>query len=333
MDQNSNQNANGVMFEFNYADLILEPYTGTKSTSAKLLKEVIQKCNERDFPPANKLIDRHRNRSNAERRRLVLISAPMEREGKRCFGRMALIKNKAPFLWKKGTDFVMDIEKEENQEFLEITNFSIDFTSKNDVPIIMVEFNHAGPRISDLEYFFRQIAKQYRIAKSIRYIPHLNVLYGDLSSKISNVFKINVKVNNGLLAQRTDRKWLQNLRNIKTETGFKEIAMELFFSRAKDESGKKIKNILGLEYARDMIDWLRKDRNNIDLIEDLKMEYQVDDKEEPEFLDFLKNKTTSIVFVRFTTAKKYTLADYKHQVGNEFNHYLSTGKTNKHPEQ
>ncbi|MBL7935712.1 MAG: hypothetical protein JNM51_07875, partial [Bacteroidia bacterium] len=153
----------------------MKPYSGDSGTSSQLLKNIILKLNEDEFPSEKRIIDKHENRKNSVRRKLVIISNRFEDKGVRCHGRIALIKNKAPLVWG-GKDIVEQIEKESNKQFIEITNYTINFSSDSE-PIIMFEFNSEGPRLSDIEFYVRQIAKEFRLAKNIQTSLHLKTSY------------------------------------------------------------------------------------------------------------------------------------------------------------
>jgi len=181
------------LFEFNYASFSMIPYKGSNGDSSRLLKDIILKLREPSFPNDKRVIDRFSNRKNTPSRKLVIISNHYEVGGKRSFGKLALIKNKAPLLWSTG-DLVEEIEKEENKEFIEVTNYAIHFSDTGQ-PILMFEYNYEGPRLSDFEFYIRQIAKDFKIAKNITYSLHLNTNYNQLDQDLSNVFGITVKVN------------------------------------------------------------------------------------------------------------------------------------------
>lgn len=309
-------------FEFNYASIFMKPYSGSSGTSSQLLRDIILKLNEDEFPSEKRIIDRHLNRKNSVSRKLVIISNRFESKGLRCFGRIALIKNKAPLIWG-GKDIVEQIEKESNKQFIEITNYIINFSS-NSEPIIMFEFNNEGPRLSDIEFYIRQIAKEFRLAKNIQTSLHLKTSYEQLDKEMNNVFGLIVKVN---AANNNKCNWLKALKNLNDDSGFKDVRLELFFNRKKDERGKYEKNIRGTDFARGIIAWLRKDRKNIDYVDDLKMSYQTDDSDNIIELDFLKNKVVSILNVPLIDKKVYKPADFKSVVGQEFNYYLTNGIT------
>ncbi|PCI97459.1 MAG: hypothetical protein COB15_07800 [Flavobacteriales bacterium] len=315
--------------EFQYATFRLQPYVNNIKSSSKLLKDVIQKLNDKDFPSESRLIDRLKGQKGNRQRRLVHISSPFEKMGKRCFGRIALIKNKAPMIWG-GKDVIEKIEKGIDKQFIEMTNYVIHFNDDGE-PIVMVEFNSAGPRLSDIEYFFRQVAFEYNIATGIKSTYHLSTNYKDLDKNIVNIFNVVVKVGSNNLVNANDTNWHGPLKNLNDETGYRDVRMELFYGRKKDLFGKYLKNIQGLKFGRDIITWLKNKPENIEYVEDLKMTYQTNEDEEPIELDFIKNKSTSLVHIPLDYGSQYTNRVFKHHVGQEFNYYLTTGETNNEP--
>jgi hypothetical protein len=309
-------------YYFNYADIELEGYAANKGTSSQLLKQIVVKLNDRDFLKGKRVINRYEKRAGTEKRLLVNVSAPFEREGKRVFGKIALIKNKSVFTLA-GSDFLEEIEKPKHKEFVEITNYSITFDPK---PIIMIEFNSEGPRLSDLEFYFRQISKEARIATSIKTRLHLSIDYKKLSEQIANVFNIEVKVRSNDLLQSKDVEWYNGLRQLKDDLNYKDVKLQFFYPRIKDE--KKLKkylaNISGLKFARGILSWLKKNPENIENVDDLKMVYTVEGSDEEFDMDFIKNKTTSVLSIPKEHASKRV--EFNTVVGVEFNMYLKDGK-------
>jgi len=314
---------NTASFEFNYATIRLKPYNGDNSTSSQLLKKIITILNSEDFPNSKKVIDRHENRANSVNRKLVIISNRLEEKGQRCYGKIALIKNKAPMLWG-GKDIVEEIKKVTNQQFIEVTNYVINFNTNSD-PIIMFEFNNEGPRLSDIEFYIRQIAKDNSLAKSTETSIHLKVPYEQLDKELNNVFSVVVKVN---AVNNNKANWLKTLKNLNDDAGYKDVRLELFFKRQKDEKGNYARNIRGTDYARGIIEWLRKDKKNIEYLDDLKMSYQSNDDEDIIDLDFLKNKVISYLKIPIDGNNTYTSTVFRGIVGQEFDFYLEKGKPN-----
>jgi hypothetical protein len=315
--QNSNQK-----FEFNYASFLLKPYKQFPGNSSTLLRNIIKKLNDPDFKGEERIVNRNENKKNSLDRKLVVISPHFEPRATMCFGKIALIKNKAPKIWG-GADLIEEIEKPENKNFIEVTNYVIYFEEKGD-PIIMHEFNSEGPRLSDIEFYLRQIAAKFKIAKAIKPILHIKTDYEQLGKSLRNIFSITVKVKSAFLK---NNEWLLALQNLNDSAGYRDVRLEFFYKRIKDPNGKYTRNIKGTEFARNILSFLKKNRNNIKYLDDLKMSYQVDDTEDIINLDFLKERVSSIVYIPLVDGKSYNSKDFKTIVVNEFNHYLETGTT------
>jgi hypothetical protein len=226
-------------------------------------------------------------------------------------------------LWG-GKDIVEEIKKVTNQQFIEVTNYMINFNTNAD-PIIMFEFNNEGPRLSDIEFYIRQIAKDNTLAKSTETSIHLKVPYEQLDKELNNVFSVVVKVN---AVNNNKANWLKTLKTLNDDAGYKDVRLELFFKRQKDEKGNYARNIRGTDYARGIIEWLRKDKKNIEYLDDLKMSYQSNDDEDIIDLDFLKNKVISYLKIPIDSNNTYTSTVFRSIVGQEFDFYLEKGKPN-----
>lgn len=313
---------NYIKFEFNYASFSLKAYKESPGTSSTLLRNIIKKLNDSSFKGEERIINKHENRKDTLERRLVMISSRLEPRATMCFGKIALIKNKAPKIWG-GEDLIEEIEKPENKRFIEVTNYVIYF-EENGNPTIMHEFNNEGPRLSDIEFYLRQIASNFKIAKAVKSILHIKTDYEQLGKNLRNIFSIKVKVKS---AFNNRYEWLKTLKNLNDDSGYRDVRLEFFYKRVKEEDGKYARNIMGTDFARNILGWLKKDRGNIKYLDDLKMEYQVGDDEQIVDLDFLKEKVVSIVSVPLKDDKSSDPKDFRSVVANEFSHYLSTGTT------
>jgi hypothetical protein len=302
---------------FNYASFSLQPFSGDSGTSSKLLKRIINKLNDENDPI---VISRFPKRK-AGKRELVMISNKVEDQGTRCFGKIALIKKKIPLVWT-GKDFVKEIERGENTEFIEVTNYAIHFCLDGN-PIIMYEFNNEGPRFSDIDFYLKHISSIFKIAKNIKYTLHLDTDFGKLDKKVKNVFGVTVKVKS---AYTNNYDWVDELKKLQEGTGYQDVRLQFFYGKVKDKTGNYKRNIKGTEFARNLINWLQKDKRNFKFLGDLKMNYQNIDDEVID-LDFLKNQSESLIKVPVINGI-YVPREFKAFIAQEFEYYLRTGKTN-----
>jgi hypothetical protein len=206
-----------------------------------------------------------------------------------------------------------------------VTNFIVDFKTQVS-PVIMYEFNYEGPRLSDLIYLLRHFSKEYRIAKHINETIHLNVDYSNLDRDIENIFSIEVKVKASSINRLN---WHKELKHLQDSSGYRDVRIDFSYKRNKDNFGRYEKNIKGLDFARGILGWVKSEPENLDYVEDLKMEYQVSGSDEIIGLDFLKNRTTSVLKIPLTDKMMYTQKDFRHFTGQELNKYLASGETTK----
>jgi len=273
-----------------------------------------------DFDTEKRQINRNANQQKSQPRILLCLSNKFSDSGRRCFGRMALVKNKAPFGLVDG-NLIEEIEKGKYQEFVDVSHYAIHFGSSQ--PVVMFEYNHEGPRLYDFEFYIRRIARDAKIAKSVNFTIHLDVEIKDLDSSIYNVFSVSVKVNSNT-ANRVN--WLAPLKKMSQETGYKDVKLDLVFQKQKDLLGRYIRNLRGLDYAKDILGWINKDKNNIGRLEALKMSYQLKGQDQIYDLDFIKNKTTSVLDVPFIDGKLYAPDGLNTIIGQELNVFIDTGK-------
>jgi hypothetical protein len=316
-----------LKLEFHYCSLSIGSYAGDDESQTRLLKDIVQSFSRDDVPDDLKIIDKLKGRKVNRKRKLVQISAKFGKGGKRCFGRIALIKNKAPQFWSTGADIVEAIEKPDNKEFIEVTNYIIDFTPVSE-PIIMVEFNDAGPRISDIEYYFRQYSTHYKIAKSIKAKLHVETDFKDLDRQLQNVYELYIKVPSSKFIYNKE-KWFGSLKALSEETGYKDVIVKLYYGYQKDKVGDYKKNSRGLDFARKILSWLKKDHHNLENIDALKMKYQSDYSDKIIDLDFFKNKRTS--YLKIPDYNGYfKRSEFETLSGLELSYYMKNGVTNNY---
>jgi hypothetical protein len=309
--------------EYNYCSYKLDPYANHIQSSSSLLKVIINKLQDSDRPSELIEIDRYANQKGTEKRNLIHLGVRWGTAGKRCFGQMALVKD--GFLYTlQGKDVVEEVQKPQNSKFVRLTHYIIDFTSEE--PIMMIQFNSSGPRISDVTFYFRQISKYYKVATSIKHITHLKVDIDKLESQIRTVFEINVKVNSKKSLSIGSSQWFKDFIGLNTKVGFKDVRMEYFFRR-KQNNGRYMINALGLDFARSIIAWLKNDQKNIDDLEDLSMSYELEDGSVKDF-NFMKNKWTSYFIISEDNKTGLEIRkEFERQAAQELNYYLVNGKS------
>jgi hypothetical protein len=144
--------------KFHYFDFLFTPYKedGDSLNSEKILKACLQKINDEKRNEGKAiLINRHEGKTYAESRNMFVSSASIVLKDKKYKCQIALLRdNRMPQLVDKSNYTLRPIS--ELGSIAETTHFYIDFSGS--VPVVCCEYNYHGPRISDIEFYFRQIS-------------------------------------------------------------------------------------------------------------------------------------------------------------------------------
>lgn len=313
--------------EFHYYDWTLEPYKANPDTANRLMKDLFGKIFPTGEDPVIKVLNRHEGRKNANRRELFILSYRILRGGNRARGKICLIRDRLPKEWD-GAITVSKLKQKKNREFIEETSFMVDYSSPIG-PKMMIEFNHFGPRASDLTWYIRQVSREYKIATKVQSSLLLKRDYKSLEKNIQNIFSISVKVHVSDLLHLNGSGWLQSFQNLQKQHRYKESRLEVFFGKEPGaKKGTYKVNAHGNDEGRNWIQWLRNNDSNIEHLQELKMDVMMDGGHKPEWIDFIQNKFTSILYVESEKSGKYVDSkQFNHVTGQEFNKFLLQGKT------
>jgi hypothetical protein len=321
--------------DFHYCTITLDGYSSEELSQKKMLRAVFQEWRSIKAKSENFIFDRHKGwKAGTPKRRLLITSDRLSKKGKRCYGKIALINEKAPQFWSKTDNIVEEIEKEKNREFIQSSNFVIDFES-GDYPICMFEYNHIGPRIPDFIWYLRQLIKlPVKVASGIKHALHTNTDIIGLEKSIRNVFRLDVQIQHSNLAALKDNdfKIISALKSISSESPFQDVQLNLNFGMVKNKNTSEYKrNIRALDLVRPMLHWFNQDEKNIDKLDSFKVRYQVDNDTEVYLLEFIDNKTTSRLNLESDSGATKDAQYTMEVMGEEFSSYLKTKKTNYQP--
>ncbi|MDH7444515.1 hypothetical protein [Aquimarina sp. 2201CG14-23] len=190
------------LFDFKFTPL--KEYESSNNSSS-ILKSCIDRINnERTQNNKAIVVDRNENR-DSESRQLFVSSAAYRLKDKVYKCRIALIRDgKIPTLVDKKYYTLTSFDQLGSNSIAETTNFYIDMNSK--VPIVCCEFHSQGPRISDIEYYFRYISSHnmLRLSKACKANIHMEMPINDVLTSISEVLKFKIKVRPQRLAYIND---------------------------------------------------------------------------------------------------------------------------------
>jgi hypothetical protein len=208
------------------------------------------------------VIDRKEGESNDDKRNLLIFTLTFIK-GIRVKGKMALLRDKLPVFLNDRSD-IDEIENIKDKKLAEITHFCVDFT--NNVPLVMFEFNSSGPRISDFEYYIRHVGKLTGLVKFCCASLRVKGEIEKILSSIKNVGEIEIKVKseNTRFLKDIDNSFYSSITALNDSHPYETIRLSTGFSR------KKI-NVGGLDLARKILGFFKKNSNQLDNVEDLKV--------------------------------------------------------------
>lgn len=181
--------------KFNFFYLRFKPYNGLQSEydSNTILKDVITFISNEKLKNRGYLIDRNYNRPNELPRELFMTNAVFMPRERRIRCSIALLRaGRVPQIKPEDNFELIPIE-EMGGSIAEETNFFIDYSRKT--AVVCVEYNYHGPRISDIEYYLRNIARyKLRLSKSTEVGMYMDSSIDKTLNNLKNVLNIDIKL-------------------------------------------------------------------------------------------------------------------------------------------
>lgn len=281
---------NHLDVKFHIFDLIFQPYKERSSEigSFNIIKSCIKKINdERTENQRFIIIDRYESRDKAESRRLFISSASYSHPDKMFKCKINLFRDKFPsFLDKEKLTISSTIDLK-NKELVESTNFYVDMNKLND-PTIICEYNSLGPKISDIEFYFRTISsrKHLYISKACTARIHMEKSVQQVIDSLEKVFKFRFKAkpeNLPSLYRNIDDAFISNMQSLVNTVDPKSIKVDLSF---RDSGGKKLvteKNHKMVSTSKKILSAILQDTKVMEDIEDFYLEYEDTDGIDSDF--------------------------------------------------
>lgn len=180
--------------KFHFYSLKFIPYKHLENSHDhnKILRDVITYLSQQKVAGKAHLIDRNKNRPQEERREIFMTSAVFMHKERRIRCSIALLRpGRVPKL--KPVDDYKLVPLKNIGIIAEETNFFIDFSKGKSV--ICVEYNHHGPRLSDIEFYLRNVARDtLRLAKITEVEMHMDTSIADTLRSLKNVLNFDIKI-------------------------------------------------------------------------------------------------------------------------------------------
>ncbi|MCT3728145.1 hypothetical protein [Elizabethkingia anophelis] len=270
------------------------------------------------------LIDKHEARQKNSRREIFMNRAVILPKEKRIRCSMALLRTgKIPLIKPKEQFKLIPITDSVKGSIAEETHFFIDY-SKNTV-IICCEYNHHGPRISDIEYYFRNIAhKVLRVSKATEVSAFLDAPIEETLEKLKNVLNLDIKIAPQDLNKLTldvQNKYFSGMRNLSTVLNPKFLRIEAYFQSPGGAIQSKALNTNANNMIRDLLNRIKGNRVDIDAFRAFMFKYEDKDGNE-EVFNLLNGKKEIVLDVDVQKIK--SSKDWYNLIKDELDNFIDT---------
>ena len=273
-DKNSHE------YKYQLFKLKFTPIIGVNKTSKDIAVDVITYLTNKLLKDRQgHLIDRHEDQKN-KRRELFMNRAVFIPKDRRIRCSLALLRSgKVPLIKPNETFRLVPISETLNGSIAEETHFFIDY-SKGSV-IICCEYNHHGPRMSDVQYYFRNIAhKVLREAKATEVTAFMERPIDETLEKLKNVLNIKIKIDPkdfDRLSPDIQNKYFSGMKTMGRVLNPKFIRLEAYFQSPGGGAKSEVLNVSANMMMRDLL--RRMKGNQIDLDAFTHFEFDYEDKE------------------------------------------------------
>lgn len=291
------------IIKFHFYSLRFTPYShlAQEHNSDSILKDVVTYLMNELHGGKGHLIDRNRNRPNEMPRELFVTNAVFMAKERRIRCSIALLRSgRIPKI--KPVDEYKLVPITSLGSIAEETHFYIDY-SRN-YGVVCIEYNYHGPRISDVEYYLRNVARDVlKLSKTTEVTLYMSNTIDKTLANLKNVLNLDIKLQPRKLAQMdTDLvgKYFTGINSIGNSLKPKFIKLEAMFQ----SPGKVVEsNELNKEANSMVMELIRKFKTrpfNIECFENFVVRYE--DKEgNQEFFDLLNGKVELIKEVEMST--------------------------------
>ena len=274
---------------FHFFSIKFTPLVNVTLSSNDILLKVITFISNELHNKKGYLIDRYHKRSDNDKREIFMNTAIIMAKEKRIRCSMALLRSGVQPLLKPADSFELVPLDKANGSIVEQTNFFIDYSKTP--AIVCVQFNNEGPRMSDIEYYFRNISsKQLNLSRACDVKLKMNNTIDKTLSDLVNVLNFEFKLQPQKIAQLDDelKGYISGINNIGNLLKPKAIRVEAFFrSTSKVKSNELNKEANGM--VRNFLKKFKGRTFNIEAFEDFEVTYENKEGQE-EFFSLLKSK-------------------------------------------
>lgn len=310
--------------KFHFYSLRFTPYSHLTDnhTSTSIVKDVINYLMQELRKGQGYLIDKNRNRKNEGTRELFMTSAVFMHKERRIRCSLALLRSgRVPKI--KPVDQFKLVPIKTLGSIAEETHFFIDFS--RDYGVICTEFNYYGPRLSDIEYYLRNVARdKLKLSKSTEVNLYMSNTLDKTLANLKNVLNMQVKIQPSKIAQMDNDikgQYFTGINTIGNRLKPNFIKVETLFQTPGNTVESKELNKEANGMVKTLIEKFKARPFNMDCFEDFVVRYE--DKEgNEEVFNLLKGKKELEHEVEMKEMKRRR--DYYNLIEDEFDEFMET---------
>jgi hypothetical protein len=291
--------------KFHFYKINFTPYNhANDQTSRSIIHKVMTFLSQQQVEGKGLLIDKHEERGNDGARPLFVTSTSFMLKEKRVRGSIALLRTGKIPLVKPADKFLLIPFDSSNGQIAEQTHFFIDYST--DSVVLCVEFNYNGPRLSDIEYYFRIVARdKLKLAKATEAELYMNTSIDKTLAELKNVLNFDIKIQPQKLAQLDTAlvgQYFTGITSLGSRIKPKFIKLEAMFQTPGKlyVSSEIIKEANSM--ATQLLKAFKARPTNMDAFENFVIKYE-DQEGKEEFFNLLKGKKEVIKHVNIKTLK------------------------------
>ena len=243
------------------------------------------------------MFDRHANRKDELPRELFMYRIKFRPQEERVVCSLALLRKGAiPKLKLKGDLSLIPLSDITEADVAEETRFVIDYSQHS--PIVCIQFNHHGPRVSDVEYYLRQIS-QHRLKESKKTTVNLQMdnNLDDTIQNFRNVLKFDIKFDPRSLEyldSTLGNNYFSTMKTFGNKIKPKHLKVEAFFQTPGQKTNSTQLNTQGNKMFSDILSSFKSRPFNIDCFEHFEVKYEDNEGLEQTF-NLLKQKSEILI--------------------------------------
>lgn len=225
------------------------------------------------------IIDRHEKRDKTESRKIFISVAAFSYPDRMYKCKIHLIRDKTPSFMDRDKMSFSSIDILKNKDVVETTNFFIDTDRPND-PTIICEYNNLGPKISDIEYYFRYLSyKKLKISKACKAIVYMEKSVEQVMNSLKKIFRFRFRArpeNLPSLYRNINDAFITQMQALGRTVDPKWLKIDLSF---RDQGGKNVvpeTNYKMMSTAKKILNAVIDDTKVLEDIDDFYLEYEDD---------------------------------------------------------